>query len=69
MLTSVSLAYLSSSGDRALREKVEAEAKKRQGQEGAPRAAEPKPEPAPQAPTPAGEAPPAGDTPAPAPQP
>jgi preprotein translocase subunit SecG len=43
MLTSVSLAYLSSSGDRALRERVAQEANKKKqskGQEGTPRAKE-----------------------------
>src|SRR6202022_3683491 len=37
MLTSVSLALLSSSGDRALKERVAQETKKGKGQEGAPR--------------------------------
>jgi preprotein translocase subunit SecG len=37
MLTSVSLAYLSSSGDRALRDKLQQEQKKGKGNEGAPR--------------------------------
>src|SRR5450755_3405609 len=37
MLTSVSLAYLSSSGDRALKDKLQQEQKKGKGNEGAPR--------------------------------
>lgn len=37
MLTSVSLAYLSSSGDRALKDKLQAEVKKGKGNEGKPR--------------------------------
>jgi hypothetical protein len=41
MVTSVSLAYMSSSGDRSLRDKVAAE-KKSKGTEGAPRVKPPK---------------------------
>lgn len=73
MLTSVSLAYLSSSGDRALRDRVAAEADKKKDQ-GQKREAKDNPAapatPAGEAPKPAGDAPaspaaPAGDTPKP----
>lgn len=75
MLTSVSLAYLSSSGDRALRDRVAAEqakpkdqGTKREAQESPPaKAAEPAEVPSGAPVAPAGDTPaPAGDTPAPA---
>jgi preprotein translocase subunit SecG len=74
MITSVSLAYLSSSGDRALKAKVAQEAgrKKDKGQlkersKDAPAPSESAPAPAPEG-APTGEAP-TGETPAPAPSP
>ena len=70
MLTSVSLAYLSSSGDRALKDRVALESKKGKGQEGTPRTDSSKgATPAPAPPKPEGETPVDTNAPAPAPVP